>query len=60
MAPLLSDICQLGDFEFESMFIKYYDKENDLVLVGKYPIPEDSFVAKSDIEAGKALRIIVS
>lgn len=61
LAPLLVNICELGDFEFDGMIIKYYSVLDEaLVFVGKYPIPEDSYVDKSDIEVGKPLQIVVT
>lgn len=47
LAPLLANICEIGDFDFSDKIVKYFSEtDKELVFAGKYPLSEDTFVEK--------------
>ena len=51
LAPLLAEIEEIGDFDFAGRIVKYFSLvDQEFIFVGKYPIREDTFIAKDEID----------
>ena len=51
LANLLDNITELCDFDFSKQIVKYYSASDKMfVVAGKYPLPEDIFIEKSDLD----------
>ena len=55
LAPLLTEIEEIGDFDFNGKIVKYFSHvDQELIFVGKYPIRDDTFIAKDEIYTDSA------
>lgn len=63
LAPLLTEVLDRGggDFDFAGQIIRYWSSaDNEVVFVGKWPIPESCDVECGEIDFGSPFRIIVT